>query len=120
MVIFLAALQGIPDSYYEAARVDGANSRQTFRYITLPLLRPALIFVLITGLIGALQAFTAMFVMTRGGPVNATRTIVYLLYDQAFRMFRFGYASSIAFLLFIVILVFTLVQTRFLRVGWEY
>jgi multiple sugar transport system permease protein len=120
MVIFLAGLQGIPDTYYEAAEVDGANSWQTFRYLTIPLLRPALIFVLITGIIGALQAFTAMYVMTQGGPVNSTRTIVYILYDQAFRMFRFGYASSIAFLLFIVILAFTLFQVRVLKVEWEY
>jgi multiple sugar transport system permease protein len=120
MVIFLAALQGIPETYYEAARVDGANSRQAFRFLTIPLLRPALVFVLVTGLIGALQAFTAMYVMTQGGPVNSTRTIVYILYDQAFRMFRFGYASSIAFLLFAIIMLFTLLQVRFLRVGWEY
>ncbi len=120
MVIFLAGLQGIPDTYYEAAEVDGASSWQAFRHLTIPLLRPAMVFVLVTGLIGALQAFTAMYVMTQGGPVNATRTIVYVLYDQAFRMFRFGYASSIAFLLFIVILVFTLIQIRFLRVEWEY
>jgi multiple sugar transport system permease protein len=120
MIIFLAGLQGIPDTYYEAAEVDGANGWQSFRYLTLPLLRPAMVFVLVTGLIGALQAFTAMYVMTQGGPVNSTRTIVYVLYDQAFRMFRFGYASSIAFLLFIVILIFTLVQVRFLKVEWEY
>lgn len=120
MIIFLAGLQGIPDTYYEAAEVDGANGWQAFRYITIPLLRPAMVFVLVTGLIGALQAFTAMYVMTQGGPVNATRTVVYVLYDQAFRMFRFGYASSIAFLLFIVILIFTLIQVRFLKVEWEY
>ena len=120
LVIFIAGLQSIPDVFHEAARVDGANAWQRFWLITLPLLRPTLTFVIVMTMLSSWQVFVIFYVMTRGGPVNATRTIVYLLYDQAFRMFRFGYASSIAFLLFIVILVFTLVQTRFLRVGWEY
>ncbi len=120
MVIFLAGLQGISQSYYDAAKVDGAGAWPTFRHITLPLLRPTMIFVIITGVIGSLQAFASMYVMTKGGPVNATRTIVYVLYDQAFSNFRFGYASSLAVLLFIVILAATFIQFRFLRVNWDY
>jgi multiple sugar transport system permease protein len=120
VVIFLAGLQGIPRHYYEAAQVDGAGPWQIFWYITIPLLRPTLIFVLVTGVIYSLQVFTPMFVMTQGGPVNSTRTIVYLLYDWAFDMFKFGYASALSFILFALILAITLVQLRVLTVRWEY
>jgi len=120
MVIFLAGLQGIPESLYEAARVDGANRLQSFFRITIPLLRPTIVFVVLTGVIGSFQAFTEMFIMTQGGPINATRTIVYVLYDEAFVNSRFGYASAISFLLFIIIMALTLMQRRALRMEWSY
>lgn len=120
IVIILAGLQGVPQTLYEAARVDGAAGWRLFRHITLPLLRPTMVFLLVTQTIGSLQIFAPMFVMTRGGPVDATRTVVFHLYEQAFGNFRFGYASSLAVLLFFLILALTLVQVRFLRTRWEY
>ena len=120
IVLFLAGLEGIPRTYYEAAKIDGASRWHLFRYITLPLLQPTIVFILITGVIGGFQVFTQMYVMTSGGPVNATRTIVYLLYDAAFLEYRFGYASAISFILFAVILVLSAIQLRLSRTTWEY
>ncbi|HEY8598167.1 MAG TPA: sugar ABC transporter permease [Thermomicrobiales bacterium] len=120
LVIVLAGLQGIPEVFYEAARIDGATGWRLFRHITLPLLRPTLAFLLMTQTIGALQVFGPMYVMTKGGPVDSTRSVVYHLYDQAFANFRFGYASSLAVILFLVILVLALLQTRLLATRWEY
>lgn len=119
-VIYLAGLQSIPDQLYEAARIDGAGEWNVFRHITIPLLQPTFLFVLVTGAIGAMQMFTQSYVMTKGGPADATKTMVYLLYDQAFTNFKFGYASSIAFILFAAVLAMTLVQLRFFRTKWEY
>jgi multiple sugar transport system permease protein len=120
MVIFLAGLQGIPQSLYEAARVDGASRLQTFRHITVPLLRPTIVLVLVTGLIGALQVFDQMFILTEGGPQNATRTVVFMLWEQAFRFQRAGYGSAISFVLFFIIVVVTVVMRRTLRTEWAY
>jgi len=120
MVLFLAGLTSIPSIYYEAAKVDGAGRWQLFWNITIPLIQPTMIFVTITGVIDALQTFTPMYIMTGGGPVNATKTIVFILFDQAFKVFHFGYASALAFILFFVIMVLTLIQWRFMRVRWEY
>jgi multiple sugar transport system permease protein len=120
LVIFLAGLQGIPENLYEAARVDGASTWHRFRFITLPLLRPTIAFLLITKTIGSLQIFGPMYVMTDGGPIDATRTIVLHLYEQAFDSFKFGYASSIAVILFFIVLFFSIIQVRFLRQGWDY
>jgi multiple sugar transport system permease protein len=120
MVLFLAGLTSIPSVYYEAARIDGANRWALFRHVTLPLLQPTLIFVLVTGVIGGLQVFTPMYIMTQGGPVNTTKTIVYLLYDKAFGVYRFGYASSLAFILFAIVLALTIVQLRIMTVRWQY
>lgn len=120
MMIFLAGLQGIPDTLYEAARVDGASPWHTFRHITLPLLQPATTFVLITGFIGALQIFTPMYVMTGGGPVDASMTVVLLLYREAFIGLRFGYAAAISVLLFVIIMAVTAAQLRIGRMSWEY
>lgn len=118
MVILLAGLQGIPDFYYEAAMLDGANAYQKFRAVTLPLLTPALFFVLVTGVIGSFQVFTQAFVMTAGGPGDSTRFFMLHLYDQAFQALRMGYASALAWLLFFVILAFTFVQFRLSK--WVY
>jgi multiple sugar transport system permease protein len=120
MVLFLAGLTSIPSVYYEAARIDGAGRWHIFRHITVPLLQPTLVFVLVTGVIGGLQVFTPMYIMTSGGPVNSTKTIVYLLYDKAFTIYRFGYASSLAFMLFAIVLALTVIQLRVMTTRWEY
>ncbi len=118
MVILLAGLQGIPEYYYEAATLDGANSWQRFKAVTMPLLTPALFFVLVTGIIGSFQTFTQSFVMTAGGPGDSTRFFMLHLYDSAFTALRMGYASALAWLLFFVILVFTFLQFRMSK--WVY
>ncbi len=117
MVIFLAGLQDIPRDYYEAARIDGGSGWQIFWRITLPLLRPTSIFVLITTTISALQVFDQVYVLTRGGPANATQVSVYYIYLQAFQLTHIGYSSALAFVLFAIILVLSLVQLRFFRSG---
>jgi multiple sugar transport system permease protein len=110
IVIFIAGLQSIPHDYYEAARIDGANSWQQFRYITIPLISPVTFFVIILSLIGSFQVFEQAYVMTQGGPVNATKTIVYYLYQNGFMYFHMGYASALAYILFVIIVVITLLQ----------
>lgn len=118
MIILLAGLQGIPEHYYEAAKLDGANAIQRFRAVTLPLLTPAIFFVVVTGVIGSFQIFTQAFVMTTGGPGDSTRFFMLHLYNQAFTSLRMGYASALAWLLFLVILVFTILQFRLSK--WVY
>ena len=115
MVIFLAGLQGIPQSYYEAAAIDGASVWQKFRNVTLPLLTPTIFFTLIIGVIGSFQVFTQGFVMTQGGPNNATLFYVLYLYQNAFQFLKVGYASAMAWVLFLVILAFTVLQMRMSR-----
>jgi multiple sugar transport system permease protein len=112
MLILLAGLQSIPRSYLEAAMIDGASSWQRFRYVTLPQLRPVLFFVLVIETIGAFQVFDAMYVMTGGGPVRSSYSLVYMLYDSGFKYFDFGYASAIGLLLFVIVLIVSLVQRR--------
>lgn len=112
MVIFLAGLQAIPSSYYEAARVDGANRWQQFRNITLPLLKPTSFFVVVVTLIATFQVFIQMFVMTGGGPVYSTHSIVFYFYIQGFNQFNMGYASAMATILFVIVFVFSLIQFR--------
>ena len=112
MIIFVAALQGIPEELYEAARIDGANAVQQFRHVTLPLLGPTFVFVGIITAIGYLQLFPEPYVMTRGGPVYSTLSIVMLMYEQGFRWWNMGFAASVAFILFIVIAIATLLQLR--------
>lgn len=115
MITFLAALQGIPESLYEAARVDGAGRLRIFWSITVPMLRPAFFFVVTLGLIGCFQVFDQIYVMSSGGPVNATTTMSYFIYQNAFKYFRLGYACSAAMVLFMIILGFTLLQKRYFR-----
>lgn len=115
MVIYLAGLQAIPIQLYEAARVDGASPWQTFRHITLPLVSPTTFFLLIIQMIGAFQLFSEAFVMTRGGPAQATLTIAYYIYQNAFEFGRMGKASAIAWVLFVVIFAATYLQNRFQR-----
>lgn len=112
MLILLAGLQSIPREVTEAATIDGASGWQRFRWVTLPLLRPVLFFVLVIEAILGFQVFDAMYVMTAGGPVRASYSLVYFLYDSGFKFFDFGYASAVGLVLFLVVLVFSLVQRR--------
>lgn len=114
MLILLAGLKAIPSSYLEAARVDGANAWQRFRIIVLPLLKPVLFFVLVIETIVSFQVFDTIYVMTGGGPARASYTLVYALYDQGFRSFDFGYAATIGVVIFLLVLIITLIQRRFL------
>jgi multiple sugar transport system permease protein len=115
MVIYLAGLQGIPQAYYEAADIDGASVWQKFTNVTLPLLTPTIFFTTIMGVIASFQVFTQGFVMTQGGPNNATMFYVLYLYDNAFQFLKVGYASAMAWVLFLVILFFTVLQMRMSR-----
>ncbi len=112
MVIFLAGLQGISDSYYEAARIDGANAWQCFRAVTLPLLSPVMFFNLILGIIGSFQIFTSAYVMTGGGPNHASLYYALYLFQNAFEYFKLGKASAMAWVLFAILLVLTMIQFR--------
>jgi len=112
MLIFLAALQAIPASLYEAARLDGASAPAELRFVTLPLLAPTFLFVTVITVIGYFQLFAEPYVMTQGGPANATLSIVLLMYQQGFRWWNMGYAAAVAFVLFAIILAVTAVQRR--------
>ena len=120
MVIFVAALQGIPQSIREAARVDGANAWQEFRHITLPLLRPTLLFVCVLTVISSFQTFVIFQQLTAGGPREQTTPLVMSIYLNAFRFQSMGWAAAISMVLFLIILLFTVIQFRFLRTDWEY
>ena len=115
MVILLAGLQGIPREHYEAAAIDGAGRFQRFRHVTVPGLRHTLLFVAVIGVIASLQAFDQIFVMTRGGPLFTTESLVTYMFRQGFDLFRMGYASSIATVLFLLILAVSAVQLRLFR-----
>jgi multiple sugar transport system permease protein len=114
-IILLAGLQQIPRQLFEAAAIDGANRWQTFRAITLPLLRPVLLFVIVINTIGAFQVFGQPFLMTRGGPELSTRGVVQYIYETAFNTYRLGYAAAMSWLLFGIIAAFSVLQYRFLR-----
>lgn len=115
MVIFLAGLQGVPESLYEAAAIDGANRRQRFARITLPMISSITFFNLVVGIIASFQVFTTSFIMTNGGPQNATLFLVLYLYRNGFQYFKMGYASAIAWMLFVMIAAFTVLQFRLAR-----
>jgi len=110
MVIFLAGLQGIGNHFYEAAEIDGATAWQRFRFITLPLLSPTTFFIFVTAIIGAFQAFNQIYIMTNGGPANATRVILLHIYILAFRLFKIGEASAVSWALFLILFCLTLVN----------
>ncbi|MBN2053322.1 sugar ABC transporter permease, partial [bacterium] len=112
MVIYLAALQGIPSHLYEAAALDGANGWQRFRFVTLPLLAPATFFISIMLMVTSFKVFDLILVMTGGGPGRATNVLVIHTYNQAFGEFKFGYSSAIAMVLFVIVLILTIVQFR--------
>ncbi|MBI2428936.1 MAG: sugar ABC transporter permease [Ignavibacteriales bacterium] len=110
MLIFIAGLQNIPDDLYEAAHLDGASWWQQFKEITIPMLKPTTVFVVMITIIGYFQLFAEPYVMTQGGPLNSTTSIVLLMYEQGFRWWSMGYAAAIAFVLFAIILFFTVIQ----------
>jgi multiple sugar transport system permease protein len=114
-VILLAGLKQIPDAYYEAGAIDGAVGWRRLVYITLPLLRPVLLFVLVLNVIGAFQVFGQTFIITRGGPALSTRVLVQYIYETAFNFYRMGYGSAMSWILFLIIVVFSIVQFRVLR-----
>lgn len=119
MVIFLAGLQGVPAELYEAASIDGASTLQRFRRITLPMLTPVIFFNLLIGLIDSFQIFSSAYIMTDGGPQNRTLFYVLYLYRNGFKYFQMGYASALAWVLFVIVLLVTLVQFRFSK-RWVY
>lgn len=112
MMIWLAALQGIPEDLYEAARIDGASKWQQFRNITIPLLSPTTFMLLILGIIGSFKVFEQSYVMTSGGPAHATYTLVLYIYSNAFEWLRMGYASAMAYILAIIIFIITIIQLK--------
>lgn len=114
-VIFLSALQGVPPEQREAARLDGASAWQIYRHITLPMISPTLFLVFLVTVIGALKVFTPIWVLTGGGPAGATTTMIVYMFKQGFTFFEFGYASALAAILFVVVLILTLLQWRMRR-----
>jgi multiple sugar transport system permease protein len=119
MLLYLAGLQGIPTALYEAAEIDGASSWQRFWQITIPMLTPTIYFNLLMNIIGSFQVFTQVYIMTNGGPNNATLTMVLYLYRLGFINLRFGYASALAWILFAIILIFTMGVVRS-SAAWVY
>jgi len=115
MILFLAGLQDIPEHLYDAAKIDGAGSWGLFRYVTIPGLRATLLFVGVTTIIGSFRVFGQVFVMTNGGPFDSTRTIVQHIYESGFRYFKMGVASSVAWVLFGIVVIFTFIQFRLLK-----
>jgi multiple sugar transport system permease protein len=112
MIIFIAGLQNIPDDLYEAARIDGAGAWRQFRHVTVPMLGPTFLFVGVVTAIGQLQIFAEPYVMTNGGPLNRTLTMVMLMYNQGFKFWRMGYAAAVAFVLFLIIGAATVLQMK--------
>lgn len=112
VLIFLAALQDVPRALYDAAMVDGANAIRRVWHVTIPMVTPAILFSLLTGLIAAFQTFANAWIMTRGGPIRSTEFYVLYLYDNGFRFFRMGYASAMAWILFLVVVVVTVILFR--------
>lgn len=114
MIIYLAALQGIPRSYYEAAQIDGAGKWQTFWYLTLPLLKPTTLFIMITTTIGAFRVFAQVNIMTQGGPVDKSLVLVYYIFQRAFTDLRMGYSAAMSVFLFIITVIITLINWKLL------
>jgi multiple sugar transport system permease protein len=115
MVVYLAGLQSIPEELYEAAKIDGANAFSRLRYITIPMLAPTSLFLLVIGIIGSFQIFTQIFIMTGGGPAGRTTTVVYYIYRSAFTYYEMGYASTLAYGLFVLLFAVTLLQLQLYR-----
>jgi multiple sugar transport system permease protein len=118
MVILLAGLQGIPQELYEAARIDGASAARQFRYVTLPMLTPIVAMVSILTIAGYFQLFAEPYVMTQGGPLQSTVSVLYFMYEEGFKWWNLGSASAVAFILFLFIFAVTAVQVRVARRGF--
>ena len=112
VILFLSGLMSLPSDCYESSQIDGTTAWQTFRYMTLPLLRPTMLFVVVTSIISYLQAYVPVLVMTKGGPGTSTYLSSYLVYDQAFKQYNFGYASAISLFILLLTAVFTLISFR--------
>ena len=110
MIIFLSGLSGVPQNMYEAARIDGASALQIFKNITIPIISPTIFFVVVITTVSSFQVFDLIYMMTQGGPLNSTNVLVYTIYQNAFEFFNIGKASAIAYVLFVIILVLTLIQ----------
>ncbi|MEZ5359247.1 MAG: sugar ABC transporter permease [Candidatus Zixiibacteriota bacterium] len=119
MLIFLGGLQTIPDELYESATLAGASRWQKFRFVTLPMLKPVLLFIIVINSIKSFQVFVEVFVMTKGGPLNATFTGVYFVYETGLKNFDFGYASAAAYVLFAIIGIVSILQFKFLKTEWK-
>jgi len=120
LVIFIAALQSIPDTLKDAAKIDGANAWYIFSKITIPLIRPTLLFVCVMTMLSSFQVFDVIQVMTDGGPNHQTRVMMLDIYDNAFRFQRMGWAASVSAVLFLIVMIVTAIQMRVLRTDWEY
>jgi multiple sugar transport system permease protein len=120
MLVFLAGLQSIPEVFYEAAKIDGANSWQSFRFITVPLIMPTMLFITVTQFIAHMQVFAQPYIISGGGPGNASRTAVMYLYETAWKFFRFGYASSMAVVLAVIMIIVTIILFSLMRERAEY
>jgi len=120
MLVFLAGLQNIPETLYEAAKIDGANPRQSFFYITIPLIMPTMLFITVTQFIAHMQVFAQPYIISLGGPGNASRTAVMYLYETAWKFFRFGYASSMAVVLAVIMIGVTVFLFSLMRGRTEY
>ena len=116
-LLIFAGLQSIPGSVYEAASIDGASESQTFWKVTVPLLRPVLVFVVVTSVIGSFQIFDTIAITTKGGPVNATKVLNWYIYEQAFSRFNMGYATAISIVLFAILIFVSMMQMRLMRAG---
>ena len=116
-LLLFAGLQSIPGSVYEAAGMDGASESQMFWLVTVPLLRPVLVFVAVTSVIGSFQIFDTIAITTKGGPVNATNVLNYYIYNQAFTRFNMGYATAISMVLFLILIFISMAQMRIMRAG---
>ena len=119
LIIFLAGLQNIPRHFYEAAEIDGANYGQRFWHITIPLLTPTIFFCLVIEMLHAVQLFDTAYVLTQGGPGDASRPIVMYMYETGFQALKMGYASAVSVMLFVVVMLLTLMQMRVSR-AWVY
>ena len=116
-LLIFAGLQSIPGSVYEAASIDGASENQMFWKVTIPLLRPVLVFVIVTSVIGSFQLFDVIAITTKGGPVNATKVINWYIYEQAFTRFNMGYSTALSMVLFAILIFVSRVQMRLMRAG---
>lgn len=117
MVLFIAALQQVPVQLYEAARIDGASKTSTFFRVTVPMITPTIFLTMMMTIIGSFKVFGQIYVMTQGGPAGSTKVLVYYIWEKAFKLFEFGYASALAYVLFVIILILTMIQWQ-MRKRW--